>query len=44
MNKLIQKAIGRYIIQNNIEYILRGYEGLDKKLNKLGAKIVVKEE
>ena len=23
MNKLIQKAIGRYIIQNNIEYILR---------------------
>ena len=23
MNKLIEKAIGRYIIQNNIEYILR---------------------
>ena len=23
MNKLIKKAIGRYIIQNNIEYILR---------------------
>ena len=26
---------------NNIEYILRGYENLDKKLNKLGAKISV---
>ena len=24
---------------NNIEYILRGYENLDKKLSKLGAKI-----
>lgn len=24
---------------NNIEYILRGYENLDKKLNKIGAKI-----
>ena len=23
MDKLIKKAIGRYIIQNNIEYILR---------------------
>ena len=31
-------------IVRKIEYILRGYEGLDKKLNKLGAKIVVKEE
>lgn len=28
---------------NNIEYILRGYENLDKKLNKLGAKITIKE-
>ena len=27
----------------NIEYILRGYENLDKKLNKLGAKIILKE-
>lgn len=27
-----------------IGYILRGYEGLDKKLNKLGAKITIKEE
>ena len=27
----------------NIEYILRGYEGLDKKLRKLGANITVKE-
>ena len=27
----------------NIEYILRGYENLDKKLNGLGAKITVKE-
>ncbi len=26
---------------NNIEYILRGYENLDKKLNKLGAKICI---
>lgn len=26
---------------NNIEYILRGYERLDKKLNKLGAKIEI---
>ena len=26
---------------NNIEYILRGYEKLDKKLNKLGAKVEV---
>lgn len=26
---------------NNIEYILRGYENLDKKLNKLGAKIEI---
>ena len=32
------------IAVRKIEYILRGYEGLDKKLNKLGAKIVVKEE
>lgn len=27
----------------NIEYILRGYENLDKKLNKLGAKIKIEE-
>ena len=27
----------------NIEYILRGYNGLDKKLNSLGAKISIKE-
>ena len=27
----------------NIEYILRGYENLDKKLNKLGAKIQIEE-
>ena len=27
----------------NIEYILRGYEGLDKKLRKLGASISIKE-
>jgi UDP-N-acetylglucosamine 1-carboxyvinyltransferase len=27
----------------NIEYILRGYEKLDKKLNQLGAKIQIKE-
>ena len=27
---------------NNIEYILRGYENLDKKLNKIGANIEVK--
>ena len=26
---------------DNIEYILRGYENLDKKLNKLGAKIII---
>ena len=25
---------------NNIEYILRGYENLDKKLNKIGAEIL----
>lgn len=28
---------------NNIEYVLRGYENLDKKLQKLGAKIIIKE-
>ncbi len=28
---------------NNIEYILRGYEHLDKKLNDIGAKIIIKE-
>ena len=28
---------------NDIEYILRGYENIDKKLNKLGAKIQIKE-
>ena len=27
----------------NIEYILRGYENLDKKLNKLGANIKIEE-
>ena len=27
----------------NVEYILRGYENIDKKLNKLGAKIIFKE-
>ena len=31
-------AKGRTTI-NNIEHILRGYEDLDKKLNKIGAKI-----
>ncbi len=30
-------------IVTNIEYILRGYENIDKKLNKLGAKIILKE-
>ena len=30
-------------IVNNIEYILRGYEDLDKKLNLLGADIIKKE-
>ena len=30
-------------IVTNIEYILRGYEKLDEKLNKLGAKIQIKE-
>ena len=29
---------------NNIEYILRGYEDLDKKLTKLGAKIIQRSE
>ena len=28
---------------SNIEYILRGYERLDEKLRKLGAKIKVEE-
>lgn len=28
---------------NNAEYILRGYENLDKKLNSLGAKIELKK-
>ena len=27
----------------NIEYILRGYENIDKKLSKLGANIQIKE-
>ena len=27
----------------NIEYVLRGYENLDKKLQKLGAKIIIRE-
>ena len=26
---------------NNIEHILRGYEGLDKKLNKIGANMIL---
>lgn len=30
-------------IVTNIEYILRGYEKLDEKLNRLGAKIQIKE-
>ena len=30
-------------IVTNIEYILRGYENIDKKLNELGAKIILKE-
>ena len=29
---------------SNIEYILRGYENLDKKLEKLGAKIKIEEK
>lgn len=29
---------------NNIEYILRGYENLDKKLNRIGAKIKTERE
>ena len=28
---------------NNIEYILRGYENLDKKLNKIGANIIIEK-
>ena len=28
----------------NIEYILRGYEHLDEKLNKLGAKVRIKND
>ena len=36
-------ARGRTKIEN-IDFILRGYEGLDKKLNKLGAKIKYQEE
>ena len=28
---------------NNIEYIQRGYENLDKKLNKLGAKVIIEK-
>lgn len=27
----------------NIEYILRGYENIDKKLNKIGANIRIEE-
>ena len=27
----------------NVEYILRGYENFDKKLNKLGANIQIEE-
>ncbi len=30
-------------VVTNIEYILRGYESIDKKLNTLGAKIIIKE-
>ena len=29
---------------NNVEYILRGYENLDKKLNSLGAKITIQKD
>ena len=36
------KAKGKTII-NDAKYILRGYEDLDKKLNRLGAKIVLKD-
>ena len=32
------RAEGKTVV-NNIEYILRGYEKLDKKLNELGAKV-----
>ena len=28
----------------NVEYILRGYENLDKKLNSLGAKITIQKD
>ena len=28
----------------NVEYILRGYENLDKKLNNLGAKITIQKD
>lgn len=34
-------AKGKTIV-NNIEHILRGYENLDGKLNKIGAKIELK--
>lgn len=29
---------------NNIDHILRGYENLDKKLNKLGAKVILQDD
>ena len=37
---LAAKGISRI---ENIEYILRGYENLDKKLNSLGAKVIIEE-
>lgn len=36
-------AKGRTCIEN-IEYILRGYENLDKKLNSLGAEIIIEDK
>ena len=41
MAGLIAKGITQI---ENIEYILRGYEGLDKKLQQLGAKIEIKKD
>ena len=40
LSGLVAKGITRV---DNIEYILRGYENLDKKLNKLGAKIEIQD-
>ena len=38
------KGVKKLSGATNVEYILRGYENLDKKLNSLGAKITIQKD